>query len=58
MPAVSSFDVTSTVDLQEVDNALNQAQKEVAQAQDALLNGKMGACAVHLSKAMHVGTMK
>jgi hypothetical protein len=33
------------------------AQKEVAQAQDALLNGKMGACSVHLSKAMHVGTM-
>jgi len=29
------------------------AQKEIAQAQDALLNGKMGACAAHLSKAMH-----
>jgi hypothetical protein len=34
------------------------AQKEIAQAQDALLNGKMGACAVHLSKAMHAGTVK
>jgi hypothetical protein len=34
------------------------AQKEIAQAQDALLNGKMGACAMHLSKAMHVGTAK
>jgi hypothetical protein len=34
------------------------AQKEVAQAQDALLNGKMGACSMHLSKAMHDGTMK
>jgi hypothetical protein len=34
------------------------AQKEIAQAQDALLSGKMGACAVHLSKAMHAGTMK
>jgi hypothetical protein len=33
------------------------AQKEVAQAQDALLGGKMGACAMHLSRAMHVGTM-
>jgi len=33
------------------------AQKEVAQAQDAMLNGKMGACAVHLTKAMHVGGM-
>jgi hypothetical protein len=34
------------------------AQKEVAQAQDAMLNGKMGVCAVHLSKAMHAGAMK
>ena len=29
-----SFDVTSTVDLQEVDNALNQARKEVVQRYD------------------------
>ena len=29
-----SFDVTSSVDLQEVDNALNQARKEVAQRYD------------------------
>lgn len=34
MAAASSFDVTSTVDLQEVDNALNQARKEVAQRYD------------------------
>jgi len=34
------------------------AQKEVAQAQDAMLSGKMGACAVHLTKAMHAGMMK
>jgi len=34
------------------------AQKEIAAAQDAMLNGKAGACAAHLSKAMHVGTMK
>ena len=34
MPAPSSFDVTSTVDLQEVDNAINQAQKEIAQRYD------------------------
>jgi hypothetical protein len=34
------------------------AQKEVAQAQDAMLNGKMGACAAHLSKAMHTGAMR
>jgi uncharacterized protein YajQ (UPF0234 family) len=34
MPAVSSFDITSTIDFQEVDNALNQARKEVGQRYD------------------------
>src|SRR6516164_3668304 len=34
MPATSSFDVTSTIDFAEVDNALNQARKEVAQRYD------------------------
>ena len=34
------------------------AQREVAQAQDAMLSGKMGACAMHLTKAMHSGMMK
>ena len=34
MAQASSFDVTTGVDLQEVDNALNQAQKEVAQRFD------------------------
>src|ERR1051325_1845983 len=34
MPATSSFDVTSTIDFQEVDNALNQARKEVGQRYD------------------------
>jgi hypothetical protein len=34
------------------------AQKEIAQAQDALLSGKMGACAAHLNKAMHAGASK
>ena len=29
------------------------AQKEIASAQDSLLNGKMGACGAHLNKAMH-----
>jgi hypothetical protein len=33
------------------------AQKEVAQAQDAMLTGKMGACSAHLSKAMHSGAI-
>jgi hypothetical protein len=32
------------------------AQKEIAAAQDALLNGKMGACGVHLNKAMQATT--
>ena len=34
MPQNASFDVTTGVDLQEVDNALNQARKEIAQRYD------------------------
>src|ERR1043166_469635 len=34
MPATSSFDVTSPIDFQEVDNALNQARKEIGQRYD------------------------
>ena len=34
MPPTASFDVTTGVDLQEVDNAINQANKEVAQRYD------------------------
>ena len=34
MAAQASFDVTSTVDLQEVDNAVNQARKEMVQRYD------------------------
>ena len=34
------------------------AQKEVAMAQDAMLSGKIGACGMHLSKAMHAGMAK
>lgn len=34
MASTASFDVTSPVDLQEVDNALNQARKEVMQRYD------------------------
>src|SRR5215467_7554051 len=34
MPAQVSFDITSGVDLQEVDNAVNQARKELAQRYD------------------------
>src|SRR5213592_5013400 len=34
MPAQASFDITSTIDFQEVDNALNQARKEIGQRYD------------------------
>ncbi len=34
------------------------AQKEMAMAQDSMLNGKMGACGMHLGKAMHAGMAK
>jgi hypothetical protein len=33
------------------------AQKEIAEAQKALLGGKMAACAMRLSRATHAGTM-
>lgn len=34
------------------------AQKEIAAAQDAMLGGKAGACAMHLGKAMQAGSAK
>ena len=34
MAQQNSFDVTTGVDLQEVDNAINQAQKEITQRYD------------------------
>jgi len=34
MAATASFDITSTIDFQEVDNALNQARKEIGQRYD------------------------
>ena len=34
MAATSSFDITSTIDFAEVDNALNQARKEIGQRYD------------------------
>jgi hypothetical protein len=33
-------------------------QKESSAAQDAMLAGKMGACAAYLGKAMHAGETK
>ena len=34
MAATYSFDITSTIDMQEVDNAINQARKELGQRYD------------------------
>ena len=34
------------------------AEKEISLAQDAMLNGKMGACGMHLSKAAHAAMAK
>jgi uncharacterized protein YajQ (UPF0234 family) len=53
MPAASSFDVTSTVDLQEVDNAINQARKEVAQRYDF----KGSAASIEFKKAENTLTL-
>jgi hypothetical protein len=35
-----------------------EGQKEIALAQTAMLDGKMGACGMHLSKAMRATMMK
>ena len=53
MLAASSFDVTSSVDLQEVDNAINQARKEIAQRYD--FKGSMAA--IELDKAQNTLTL-
>ena len=37
MAKESSFDIVSTVDMQEIDNAFQQAKKELAQRYDCLL---------------------
>jgi uncharacterized protein YajQ (UPF0234 family) len=47
MAQAASFDITSTVDLQEVDNAVNQAKKELAQRYDF----KGSRAAIELNKA-------
>lgn len=39
-------------------DAKYSAEREIAAAQDAMLNGKMGACGQHLSKAMHAGSAR
>jgi uncharacterized protein YajQ (UPF0234 family) len=50
MASVVSFDVTSSVDLQEVDNAVNQARKEIGQRYDF----KGSKAAIDLKKAENV----
>jgi hypothetical protein len=48
----------STIDtMADGDNKIT-AQKEIAAAQDAMLAGKMGACGMHLVKAMHAEGVK
>ncbi|MCC8965601.1 hypothetical protein H8A95_25625 [Bradyrhizobium sp. Pear76] len=34
------------------------AEKEISLAQDAMLNGKMGACGMHLGRAAHAAMAK
>jgi uncharacterized protein YajQ (UPF0234 family) len=53
MANLASFDITSGVDLQEVDNAVNQARKEVAQRYDF----KGSRAAVDLNRAENTITL-
>jgi hypothetical protein len=48
----------STVDSMPDGDGKMMAQKEMAMAQEALLSGKIGACGMHLGKAMHAGMTK
>src|SRR6266516_1730696 len=48
----SSFDVTTGVDLQEVDNAINQSQKEIAQRYD--FKGSKATIEIKRAEAMRV----
>ena len=53
MAALNSFDVTSEVNLQEVDNAVNQARKEVAQRYDF----KRSPASIELDQKNHTLTL-
>jgi uncharacterized protein YajQ (UPF0234 family) len=53
MATVFSFDVTSTIDLQEVDNAVNQARKEIGQRYDF----KGSRASIELDQKNHTLTM-
>jgi hypothetical protein len=54
----SQMKAEATVDSMPDGDGKIMAQKEMAMAQEALLSGKMGACGMHLSKAMHAGMAK
>jgi hypothetical protein len=53
MATLASFDITSGVDLQEVDNAVNQARKEIAQRYDF----KGSRAAIDLNRTEHTITL-
>jgi uncharacterized protein YajQ (UPF0234 family) len=53
MATVASFDITSGVDMQEVDNAVNQARKEIAQRYDF----KGSRAAIDLNRAENTITL-
>ena len=53
MAQLNSFDITSTIDLQEVDNALNQARKEIGQRYDF----KGARVEIEFSRAEHTITI-
>ena len=48
----------SAVDAMADGEGRSAAQKEIALAQTAMLDGKMGVCGMHLNKAMHATAMK
>jgi hypothetical protein len=50
--------VESMVEAMPDGDAKWQSYKEITAAQAAMLDGHMGACSVHLSKAAHLGMMK
>lgn len=53
MAATYSFDITSTLDMQEVDNAINQARKELAQRYDF----KGSSASIELDQKAHTLTL-
>ena len=48
----------SAIEVSADGNSKWDAEKEITAAQTSMLDGKMGACAMHLSKAMHDVSVK